>query len=274
MIENKMVLTDLDGTLLQNDSSVSATNVQTLRMLGKKNTVRVAATGRTLYSARKVLSGDFPVDYLIFSSGAGIYDWHKQTLIHSNQLGHKDISLVAELFNNMDLDYTIHHPIPENHCFFWFASSKPTSDFLTRVKMYEGYTFCGDYRQIKSATQFLAVSLDGERIIDKIKKPLSHLSIIRATSPLDHNHTWIEVFPMNVSKGHAADWLCKALNISKSNTMSIGNDYNDLHMLHWTASSYVVKNATSALHNNKQFTLVPSNQDNGFSHAVDHWLNK
>lgn len=271
-MKTKMVLTDLDGTLLQNDSSVSAINMQTLKMLGQKKAVRVAATGRTLYAARKVLSKDFPVDYLIFSSGAGIFDWQKQTLIHSNRLEHKDISLVAELFNNMDLDYSIHHPIPDNHQFYWFASSNPTSDFLTRVKMYEGYTYCGDYRQIKTATQFLAVSLDGEGIINKIKKPLAHLSIIRATSPLDHDHTWIEVFPRNVSKGHAADWLCKELGVSQSATMSIGNDYNDLHMLHWTASSFIVKNAAPELH--KQFTLVPSNQENGFSYAVNRWINK
>lgn len=62
-----MVVTDLDGTLLNTDHQISETNKQTLHWLGDKKITRVAATGRTLFSSKKVLSNDTPIDYLIFS---------------------------------------------------------------------------------------------------------------------------------------------------------------------------------------------------------------
>jgi hypothetical protein len=61
--------TDLDGTLLNGDGSLSSVNQQALHHLADQGVLRVAATGRSLYSARKVLDPAFPIDVLIFSSG-------------------------------------------------------------------------------------------------------------------------------------------------------------------------------------------------------------
>ena len=45
MPEVKMVVTDLDGTLLQSDQSISPTDTETLERLGNLGVCRVAATG-------------------------------------------------------------------------------------------------------------------------------------------------------------------------------------------------------------------------------------
>jgi hydroxymethylpyrimidine pyrophosphatase-like HAD family hydrolase len=89
MSEVKMVVTDLDGTLLQNDHTISKRDNETLEMLGRLNICRVAATGRNLFKVRQVLTEKSPFDYIILSSGAGIMDWKSQTLI-------KTLSIPAE----------------------------------------------------------------------------------------------------------------------------------------------------------------------------------
>ena len=72
---NKMVVTDLDGTLLNAQGVISEPELLTLKKLGNEGYCRVIATGRSLYSIRKTLAFDqLPVDYLIFSSGSGIID--------------------------------------------------------------------------------------------------------------------------------------------------------------------------------------------------------
>jgi hypothetical protein len=53
--------------------------------------------------------------------------------------------------------------------------------------------------------------------------------------------------------------------------MSLGNDFNDLDLLCWSGKSYVVNNSPDEL--KQKFDTVPSNNDNGFSSAVDKWLN-
>ena len=56
------VFTDLDGTLLNSSQRLSDINRQTLTSLGRAGICRVVATGRSLYSARRVLDDAFPID--------------------------------------------------------------------------------------------------------------------------------------------------------------------------------------------------------------------
>ena len=83
MSEVKMVITDLDGTLLQSDHSISQKDCETLYRLGEMGICRVAATGRNLCKVRQVLDNDSPFDFVVVSSGAGIVNWKSQQLIPS-----------------------------------------------------------------------------------------------------------------------------------------------------------------------------------------------
>jgi HAD superfamily hydrolase (TIGR01484 family) len=82
----KIVFSDLDGTLLNNSHILSQVNRKTLMELKKRGIIRVVATGRSLFSAQKVMDLDFPIDYLIFSSGAGIMNWHNQESIYKEYM--------------------------------------------------------------------------------------------------------------------------------------------------------------------------------------------
>jgi len=61
-----MIITDLDGTLLTRERTVSNNDINTLVDLGKLNIPRIIATGRSVLSAKRVLSDNFPIDFLIF----------------------------------------------------------------------------------------------------------------------------------------------------------------------------------------------------------------
>ena len=71
----QMVITDLDGTLANPEQKISQADLDTLKRLGEMDIIRVIATGRSLYSAIKILDKNLPIDYLLFSSGAGILSW-------------------------------------------------------------------------------------------------------------------------------------------------------------------------------------------------------
>lgn len=270
MKKRGMVLTDLDGTLLKNDHSIDWRNLETLQKLADIGVTRVVATGRTLYSARKIIYDAFPIDYLVFSSGSGIVDWKTGELIYKTALQSDPVRQAAQLLAGLDVDFSVHFPIPDNHRFYAFASSRPCSDFLTRMEIYRDFASYADMESINEATQLLAICMDGVGLIRSLKEHLRNVSIIRSTSPLDKKHMWVEIFPENVSKGFAAEWLAACNNLPRELTMSIGNDYNDLAMLRWTGTSYLTANAAGELRS--EFNPAPSNEDCGFEYAVSDWL--
>lgn len=265
-------MTDLDGTLLNSETKVSPRNFEVFETLKEKKIARVAATGRSLYSSQKVLPEDFPLDFLIFSSGAGVLDWKSKEVIRACSLEQSEICAAAEFFLESNLDFSIHHPIPDTHKFHWYASTEPNPDFLQRLGLFQQFAHTGDYRHINAATQLLAVTDDCRDLIPELEKRFSGLNIIRTTSPLNGNFVWVEVFPTGVSKGLAGAWLCDRLEINHNHSMCIGNDYNDLAMLEWTSSPFIMSNAVHELR--QLFPNAPDHNHDGFAWAVEAWLQK
>ncbi len=263
-----MVVTDLDGTLLNSDRRVSTQDRMTLEALHRDNILRVIATGRSLYSFNKVIPLDFPIDYLIFSSGAGIMHWQKQQMLRKQSL-HRDTFLpIVQWFQEQQFDFMIQHAIPDNHCFFFHGKGEDNPDFHRRIKIYSEHAepLNGELPSMTEACQLVAIFRKDDLRWHKIAAAVPDLTVIRATSPLDHSSTWIEIFPKTVSKSQSAQWICDNFQTGTPLTLAIGNDYNDLDLLHWADHARVANNAPAAI--KSQFPVVRSNNHDGFTHAV------
>ncbi len=270
--KREMIITDLDGTLLNNNKEVSLTDMKSLFWLGENNIVRVIATGRSFFSTKKVIKDNFPIDYLIFSSGAGIYDWKNKKLIYSQYIPDYEVKQMSQILINHDVDFMIHEIIPENHKFVYYRTGNHNPDFERRIKVYNDFAFKLDTVSEKygHACQIIAVFPNNIDLFDEIKQKFNDIKIIRTTSPLDGNSIWMEIFPKTVSKGHGIDWLCKKLKIAQKNTISVGNDYNDIDMLEYTAEKFIVSNAPDDL--KSRFPNCKSNQENGFTDVASQFF--
>ncbi len=265
----KIVFTDLDGTLLRHDYTISGEDLAVLKELGKKKIVRVLATGRSLYSLSRIFEDDFPhFDYIIFSCGVGIMNWNTKEILCSHFLSKYEIKRVRKVLELHNIDYMIHKPVPDNHKFHYQKFGAENHDFDRRFSYYKdcGSRIPEEGIALEKASQVIAVIPEDVEIYEIVRKLLPDLKVIRTTSPIDHKSLWIEIFPKNVSKGHAAEWLCAHLDISREETFGIGNDYNDIDLLDWTAHSYVVENAPDELRN--RFKTTASNQCSGFSKVI------
>lgn len=271
----RMVVTDLDGTLLHSDRIISPTNLATLESLGRRRILRVIATGRSLYSAYKVLSSTFPLDYLIFSSGAGILEWRAQRLLIAHYLSAEEIALASRLLIKYEIDFMIHRPIPDNHHFSYYATGRKNPDFIRRCELYRAYASPFDTASLffDRACQFVAIEPKENSYshYETLSLQLKTLKVIRTTSPLDGESVWIEIFPKSVSKGLAAEWLARKCHVDRLTILAIGNDYNDLDLLQWAGKSFVVSNAPPDLRS--VYRVVAANNDDGFSEAVKNWIN-
>jgi hydroxymethylpyrimidine pyrophosphatase-like HAD family hydrolase len=82
----------------------------------------------------------------------------------------------------------------------------------------------------------------------------------------------MEIFPKGVSKAQGIQDLCTITGISRENTLSVGNDYNDTEMLDFTQHSYVVDNAPGDL--KLKYLISLAHHENGFSHAVSKHISE
>lgn len=268
-----VVFSDLDGTLLDHGRRLSQRNHDTLMQLGAQGVARVIVTGRSRFSTTRVMDQDFPIDYLVTSSGAGIYDFRHDTLLFSDHLAPEQVQRAVQTLIGLDLDFMIQEQVPNNHHFSFHATNNHNPDFERRLKLYEGYGRALDpaTRNFRESTQLLAICppTEGRPVQQLLRDSLPDMTVIRTTSPLDHESTWFEIFPTTVSKSCAAKWLCETRSLDPDSAMMVGNDYNDLDILDWAPHRFVVANAAPDL--TRSYPVVRSNDDAGFTEAVERW---
>ena len=277
-----MVVTDLDGTLLDTQARLGSANRQALERLGEAGSLRVIATGRSLHSAELVLDADFPIDYLVFSSGAGILDWSNRELLAAHAMGDEDVQGALALLLAKGLAFMVHLGVPDNHHFYYHGgggsgggsgagqvAGGDNPDFHRRCRRYEDFArpLDGSGVEMGQVSQFLVIEAPGsESHYDALVSELAHLNVVLTTSPLDHRSRWIEIFPASASKSQAAEWLRHRHGVDHGAVVAVGNDYNDRDLLEWARHSFVVSNAPESL--KTRYAVVASNDDQGFTEAV------
>jgi len=264
----KILFTDLDGTLLNSAKRISSANLESLEQLGQSNIVRVISTGRSLFSYRSLQGDSAPVDYLVFSNGAGILDLKTDTLLYSSHLEQEDIRFISSHLSAHKADFMVHNTVPDNHFFTYFRNQPSNPDFTRRIEIYRRYAEKQRAKRElpKKSAQIIAIFPEDIETFKKVKEGLSDYQVTRTTSPLDNHSIWMEIYPKEVSKGKSAEWLCNHLNLNSNDTLGIGNDYNDISLLEFTRHSYLVANGPEEMRGNYLPTL--SNDDDGFRHAL------
>ncbi len=269
MHSNRMFVTDFDGTLADDNSEVSQIAIRELQNLEKLGVVRVIATGRSLFSLKTVVKPDFPIDYLVFSSGIGVYDWKNDILLQENSIGETDTKSIYEFLVKNNYDFMVQLPVPNNHFFHHMSSGKINEDFYSRVNYYESHGVEAINDCPNSSSQFVIICPEEGDNLRIITEEFSHLKVVKATSPLDRKSIWVEILPQDVSKASGIEYLRQKLDIDINDIISVGNDYYDLDMLKYTQkhNSYVVSNAPQEL--KSKFNVIESNLNNGVARLID-----
>ncbi len=267
-----MVVTDLDGTLLDSRGRLSEGNRAALRALGHAGVLRVVATGRNLHSALLAMPADTPIDYLVFASGAGTMHWPERRLLHACHMDDDDALAAAGCLRELGLDFMLHAAVPDNHRFWYHRAGSGNADFERRLARYLDH--CAPWPETEPRgpfSQLLAIQPPGSGPRhEELVLALAPLSVIRTTSPLDHRSFWYEVFARGVSKAAGASWLARRHGIDCGAVLAVGNDFNDEDLLAWAPHPRVVANAPAPLR--ERYRQVASNDEDGFAVAVREWL--
>lgn len=282
----KLIVSDLDGTLLNHDKDISKKNIEAIHNAYKKGAKLCLATGRDLSGVTNVIDilGIKPL--LILGNGALFYD-EQLNIIDEEYFPNEHLKEVLNIFDKHQINYMIFTSDgyyctnkPEIVCEDFILRStkifkKTREEFLSNshsnmpccnlVKITDLDSFIKEKKIIKVE----AFSQDKNKIPPAIKE----LEKIEGISYLSSFPDNVEVTATNAQKGLILEKAIKHLNISKEEVMVIGDGLNDISMFERFKYSFAPSNSDDQI-KKLAYRVVSSCFDDGVSEAIDIMFKK
>lgn len=246
----KMILTDLDGTLLRSDGSISERTKSVLKSCQNRGIYIVIATARYWIGAERYIEEIQP-DYEITTDGTLIHRHGEQ--IYSCNLETEDTNQIIR--DILARDDKTEITVAAGRRVFWNSMHISESEKLHKA------VYC-DYRKPLScqANKIVAKLPDDETALEIANKNHCRLQSYRGEK-------WYAFLPETGGKVQAIRELAKILNISLNEIVAFGDDKNDMEMLKMCGTGVAVDNAVSEVKEIAD-SVALSNDENG----VAEWL--
>ncbi len=262
----KLIVTDIDGTLLNSQHELSERTENALKAAIEKGVKVVLATGKTCISGMETvrrLNLDTPGIYL---QGLAIYEadgtlrWQQtldpkvaRTAINCGEdrgftmVAYSGAHILCRTRNrDMDALMEYHDGEPE--------AVGPLQNILDTIPV----------------NKVLAVKLAQPRAITALRWQLS-MQINGTGKLVQALDDMVEILPPGASKGAALKLLLKDLKIPAENVMAIGDGENDLEMIQLAGIGVAVGNANQKLKEAAD-QVVASNDKDGVAEAVESFV--
>lgn len=276
----KLVVSDLDGTIIDKDNDIFESNFDAIRDINKSKIPFVVCTGKT-YSIYKGLCSSFHASYGIFGNGTSIINLKTEEKIYQKLLDVSDVEKVIILAKKYNLHvhiYTNNHIITEellyldlrnyklqkNHIYNNRISFKIVPNLLKYIQKND---LCISKVVISNTSSLETLKKEIETTLNvdvlNIKKYGKYRDEI-----IDKEYEYLDIIPKNVNKGTALEFLGNYLNISKEDILAVGDNLNDLSLLKTAGIGIAVNNAYSELKQIANYTTEKPVEKGGFAEAV------
>ncbi|APU11099.1 haloacid dehalogenase [Cellulophaga lytica] len=229
----KMVVTDMDGTLLNSKHEVSEKFFNQFKKLKENNILFVAASGRQYHSIIDKLHS-IKDDILVIAENGAIAKNKNKELLQTGL----DNTTITELLNLIDTIDDV-YPVLCGKKKAYIASD--SEEFKEKFKEYYAeYEVLDSLRNYKDDILKIAIyhfESSENYIYPKVKHLESKLKVKVS------GENWLDLSHNDAHKGHALKKLQDMFNISSSETMAFGDFNNDLEMLALADFSFAMANA-------------------------------
>ncbi len=248
----KMILTDLDGTLLCSDGRISERTKSILRSCRNRGIYIVIATARFWIGAERYIEAIQP-DYEITTDGTLIHRHGKE--IYSCTFETDDANRIIQ--DILAQDNTAEIIVAAGRRVFWNSMHISESERLHKAVYY-------DYREPMycKANKIVTELPNHETALEIANKNHCRLQSYRGEK-------WYSFLPEKSGKIQAICELARILNISLNEIVAFGDDTNDMEMLKMCGTGIAVDNAVPIVKDIAD-SIALSNDENG----VAEWLAK
>lgn len=266
----KMIATDIDGTMLRSDGTLSPRVRSALHNAADAGIHVVPATGRPEMVATDVIEALGLGDFWVFANGAMTRNltsnetirgyWMDpvvaQGLVVEMRDAYPGARFAVELEFGMAYEAGFEKIVPTT------PPVGPIDDIL------DGFgSVDGSAQRVQKVLVF-----DPDRTIDDLHDAV-------ATTLGDHGVPsysglrFIEVAASLVTKALALNELCVDLDVDVSDVAAFGDNHNDVAMLEWAGQGYAMANATDDA-KDAAGQIIHNNNDDGLARSIEHFLDQ
>lgn len=266
MNSKKMIVVDLDGTLLNINQGCSNRTKKYLKRLKDFGYIIVIATGRVLRSAVTVTGGAEFANYVIASSGAVIYDMNNSKIIKENRIS---LDTVKNICNSYcDDDFKCINVCNLFNHYKYLKNQNYMNAFEKKIDNID--TFLRNNNDIVNVT----VHLKNNSLIDKYYNMFNSndvdVLIMQDSFGLEK---CIEIFKKGVSKYNAIKVIMDLENISNENVIAFGDGLNDVDMVKLSGIGVAMGNALDDVKEVSDYVTISHNND-GVIYFLKGYLNE
>ncbi len=253
----KLVVSDMDGTLLNTEKRLPSDFEQTYKSLQEQGIQFVVASGRPYYFLVPQFENFDHNIVFIGENGSIIASKDKHEIISSfPQTGIENI--VKQGLNLPYADMIVCTPDQP------YTNSKNQSFITEAKKYYPTLKYIEHPELITDKVLKFAINDTREGNVDKLEA----WSIFQKDFVVEMSgDVWIDIMPKGVNKGSALKVLQDNWGITKEETMVFGDFHNDIEMLKLGKYNYAMQNAHEDVKQIASY-IAPSNDDNGVMKVI------
>lgn len=269
----KIVMVDLDGTLLDDNKNVSKKNIEMINKVYKeKGVIFVISTGKNISDISYITDaiGEPINQYIIASNGAVIKDNIRDDYILKKYLTDEEVINIIDTYkkyNCIGLIQTESGPVIEDK----LAAEVENVTYAENLKEY--------VLENKISNIALITPMGKEKDLELLKNELeSKFNTLSATAVCDFTHTnngktysckYVDVMKEGSTKANAIKTLTNYLNISKEEVIAIGDGGNDIPMFEIAGYKIVMGNANEFVKSKADY-ITDTNNNDGVAKALEH----
>lgn len=271
----KLIASDLDGTIIDNQSSIPENNLKAINDLQKTNISFVICTGKT-YAISKDVCKTLHARFGIFGNGSQIIDLSTGEEISKKTLALNEIETCFSVIQKYNLHvhaYTENGIVTTNPLYMDLRNSILFPD---KIK-FEIVDSVLDYIQ-KESPVVLKLIVSSPLELSQVKKVLEEATNLKITHIfkkgkykdriIDKEYEYLDIAPNNVTKGNALQVLMDYLKVSKEDILSIGDNLNDIDMFQVSGIGAAINNSSDEVKKFASYITLNSAEEGGFAEAI------
>ncbi len=269
----KLVVCDMDGTLLNSKAEVSERTKRALKKLFEKNIHVAIATGRIYTSARVYAKYLGLVTPIIACNGGIVKDLADNRIIYDSPIRKEDCLKVFDIckqnnvyfhFYTQDVFYTEKLEMPSLKYSEWNKTLKEEDRIDIRV-IQDAYAHL-----LQKDEKIYKIQLNSNdlQLLANMREKIEEIQTITCSKSWHNN---IEVMNKNVSKGNAVRHLAESLGVKREEVVCFGDNENDISMLSYAGLGIAMGNAEDVVKEQADH-VTTTNDEDGVAVALEKFV--
>ena len=232
--------TDLDGTLLKNDKTISEQNKEAIEFFKREGGLFTFVTGRMPYYSLEAYRAVAPNAPFGCVNGSGVYDGEAHKYVWTLEMSKSAMEIVARIEERVP---GIGIQIVTFEKTFFLKDNR-TAALFREITGIPNDTCT--YDSLPSSIAKVVFCVEREEEIGAIEETLKAHPLASDFQFVRSEHSLCEILPKGIHKGVALAKLTEHLGIDPAKTIAIGDYDNDVGMLQTAGLGIAVANASKA----------------------------